>query len=86
MKKSILLSALMNMVLPGSSYLYTGKGWKKAIIEFVTGIVLWILCFLLAKSWNALFLYLLIPVIFFIDGITIARNYNKSIVVTSQTK
>jgi hypothetical protein len=65
------------MLLPGASYHYIGKGWKKAIIEFISGIVLWVLCFILASSWNAPFLYLFVPVMFFIDGLTLAKNYNK---------
>jgi hypothetical protein len=77
MKKSLLLSAVLNMLLPGASYHYIGKGWKKAIIEFISGIVLWVLCFILASSWNAPFLYLFVPVMFFIDGLTLAKNYNK---------
>jgi hypothetical protein len=79
MKKSPLLSAVINMLLPGSSYLYIGTGWKKAIIEFVVGLIVWALCYALVRSWNAPFLLFVIPIIFFIDGLTIANNYNKTV-------
>jgi Na+/pantothenate symporter len=81
MKKSPFLAAVINMLIPGSCHLYTEKNWKKAVSEFIVGIVLWVGLYLVSIKFHPL-LILLCPVLLFIDGFSAANQYNRKLEAT----
>jgi hypothetical protein len=80
MKKNLLLAAILNVILPGSRYLYVEKKWGAAIAEFVISIVGYVIFLLASQIYPIVILFL--PVALFIDGLTAAYTHNKKIAKT----
>ena len=88
-KKNPLLAGLFNMLVPGSVNLYIKKKWRKFILTFtgmviVLAIVIWVgvslqgsRSFSLPQGVCPGVLALIVLVPLFLNGLNIAREYNK---------
>jgi uncharacterized membrane protein YjjB (DUF3815 family) len=82
MKKNLFLAGFLSMIVPGSHILYIENKWRKAIGEFIVGVIVWVVSVLLSNFFKQPLIILIAPIILFYDGMTAARSYNKKIVST----